>query len=154
VAKVSMRELLNLQTAQFGKPGQTMSLKEASMAAECNRDCWVFPTNFLIDIRRGSTMWLRPIASVWENGSAWWTCEQVGNTKAPREQWNAYQVVWAMEAYRQENGGSLVHPEGVERRAREELAKMESEPSARVGEGLSGKSFTSAIRSFSTSSTI
>jgi hypothetical protein len=142
--KVSMRELLNLQTAQFGKPGQTMSLKEASMAAECNHACWVFPTNFLIDIRRGSTMWLRPIASVWENGSAWWTCEQVGNTTTPREQWNAYQMVWAMEAYRQENDGSLVHPEDVERRAREELAKMKNEPGAGAGEGLSGKSFTPA----------
>jgi hypothetical protein len=54
------------------------------------------------------------------------------------------QMVWAMEAYRQENEGTLVRPEDVEKRAREELAKMDNEPKAGVGEGMTGKSFTPA----------
>jgi hypothetical protein len=158
-----MRELLNLQTAQFGKPGQTMSLKEASMAAECNHACWVFPTNFLIDIRGGSTVWLKPTASVWENGSAWCLVDLRASrqphrpARAVERGTHTSQMAWAMGAYRQENDGALVRPEDVEKRAREELAKMENEPKAGAGEGMSACQASLSYRhsrSFSKSSAV
>jgi hypothetical protein len=43
-----------------------------------------------------------------------------------------------------ENGGSLVHPEEVVKRAREELAKQKVETSAPAGESMSGKDWTAA----------
>ena len=144
--KVLMKDVLDLQKAQFGLPGQTMSLSEANAAAECNHGCWVYKGNFVIDIRHGSTVWLKPVASRWEDGSPWWTCVQVGNPGAPPEQWNALQMVWGMEAYRKENEGSLVHPEDVEKRAKAELSRLSSEPAADAGEGLSGKTFTATQR--------
>jgi hypothetical protein len=106
----------------------------------------VFEENFIIDIRGGSTVWLRPVSSVWENGSPWWALEQVANPKAPREMWSALQMVWGMEAFKMENEGSLVHPEEVVKRAREELAKQKVETSAPAGEIMSGKDWTKAHR--------
>jgi hypothetical protein len=51
---------------------------------------------------------------------------------------------WGMEAFKMENGGSLVHPEEVVKRAREELAKQKGETSALAGESMSGKDWTKA----------
>jgi hypothetical protein len=81
---------------------------------------------------------------MWENGSPWWTLEQVGNPNAPREQWNALQMVWGMQAHRMENGGSLVRPEDAVKRARAELEKQKVNTSAPAGEGMSGKDFSKA----------
>ena len=144
--KVSMMDVLDLQKAQFGLKGQSMSLTEANAATECNHGCWVYESNFVIDIRHGSTVWLKPVASRWEDGSPWWTCVQVGKPGAPPEQWNALQMVWGMEAYRKENEGSLVHPEDVEKRAKAELSRLSNVPAADAGEGLSGKAFTATQR--------
>ena len=58
--------------------------------------------------------------------------------------WNALQMVWGMEAFKMENGGSLVHPEEVVKRAREELAKQKVETSGPAGESMSGKDWTKA----------
>ena len=135
--KVAMKDAINLQKVQYGKAGVTMSLSDANNATECNHGCWVFPENFIIDIRGGSTVWLRPVSSVWENGSPWWTLEQVANPKAPREMWNALQMVWGMEAFKMENDGSLVHPEEVLKRAKKELAKQKVDTSAPAGESMS-----------------
>ncbi len=53
-------------------------------------------------------------------------------------------MVWGMEAFKMENDGSLVHPEEVVKRAREELAKQKVETSAPAGESMSGKDWTKA----------
>jgi hypothetical protein len=63
----------------------------------------------------------REIASLWENGGAWWTLEQVDNPRAPCEQWNALQMVWGMEAYRlvQARERGLAGPSGGRGEARQ-----------------------------------
>jgi hypothetical protein len=140
--KVAMKDAINLQKVQYDKAGVAMGLTDANNATECNHDCWVFEENFIIDIRGGSTVWLRPVSSVWENGSPWWALEQVANPKAPREMWNALQMVWGMEAFKMENDGSLVHPEEVLKRAKKELAKQKVDTSAPAGESMSGREWT------------
>jgi hypothetical protein len=123
-----------------------MSPSDANAAAECNHSCWVYEENYLINIRHGSTVWLRPVSSRWGDGTTWWTCVHVGNPNAPRGHWGALQVVWGMEACRKENDGILVRPEDVEKWVRAELAKQDVDTATPACEGMSGKVFLQTSR--------
>ena len=106
VDNVGMREILSLQQHQFGLPGDTVSYSDLQVDPTRHK-AWTYEGCVCTDIRNGSTVWLKPVASRVEDNRPWWQMQVVGNTKAPKEEWNALQMVWGMDAFMLENDGAM-----------------------------------------------